>query len=547
LKEQKRAIVTAVSGEKYGEIWKLAEPFFVAYAEKCDAELIVLHGGVDLPSPHWIKFSIRELLKSEFSRVAWIDADIIIRPDAPSLFDIVPEDQFGIFNEGQYTPRSICIYEVMKVYAVKLPKWDGKTYYNTGVMVLSREHRHIFAVTEEMKPLRNAFGEQTYLNMRILASGVKVFPLSHTFNRMSIMDRITGMSRLNSYLIHYAGDGDRLLVKMARDIKRWSEDSPAFAYKQQIFVWALGGLGDVIAAEPVIRYMRKMIYPDADIYVMSDYHELYRHIEGIERFSKDNFPDKDIDAIFEVNTHPTPFDKFTDFSVAFGFHVPHGFVHPIDWVSISVLNRQLPLSDREIHLETTDDLPCDPDLILVHPGRGWETKTFPVEWWQEVIDGITAAGFKVGIIGKEVSDKHGYVPVTCPENGIDLRDKLSLQQMINLIAKAPLLISNDSAPVHIAGAFDNGIILIPTCKHPDNILPFRKGQQYYKAAVLYKNLIEDVCAGRATDLTGWQLSTFRPGKKIEDYLPDAHEVINTAISFNRPIETTICLNKKEEI
>ena len=185
-----KAIVTIVSGDKYKAIWERVEPYFVAYAEKCDAELIVLGGG-DVPSAHWLKFSIYDLLHKQFDRVAFIDADILIRPDAPSIFDIVPEDEFGIFNEGYYTPRAICLHEVKKVYNVDLSKWDGTTYYNTGVMVISKCHRHIFKVNSEIKPLRNSYGEQTYLNMRIIQSGIKVFIIPPTFNRMSFMDRLT--------------------------------------------------------------------------------------------------------------------------------------------------------------------------------------------------------------------------------------------------------------------------------------------------------------------------------------------------------------------
>ena len=58
----KKAILTIVNGDKYNEIWKRVEPYFVAYAEKCDAELIVMSEG-DVPSAHWLKFSIYDLLR----------------------------------------------------------------------------------------------------------------------------------------------------------------------------------------------------------------------------------------------------------------------------------------------------------------------------------------------------------------------------------------------------------------------------------------------------------------------------------------------------
>ena len=115
MKKERRAVLTIVNGEKYKAIWERVEPYFIAYAEKCDAELIVMSEG-DVPSAHWLKFGMYDLLHKQFDRIAFIDADILIRPDTPSLFDIVPEDQFGIFNEGFYTPRSMCIHEVKRVY-----------------------------------------------------------------------------------------------------------------------------------------------------------------------------------------------------------------------------------------------------------------------------------------------------------------------------------------------------------------------------------------------------------------------------------------------
>src|SRR5574343_1886161 len=271
----KLGIMTIVSGSKYQEIWKRSRPYFEDYADRCGADLLVLDNLPDnLPSPHWAKFSIYELLKKQYDRIAFIDADILIRPDAPSLFDIVPEDQFGIFNEGTYTPRAVCIHELRKVYNVTLKKWNGKDYYNTGVMVASRQHRFLFKVTEEVKPLRNSFGEQTYLNLKLMVSGVKIFSLPYQFNRMSIMDRVIGISRLDSYFVHYAGfdmlfGEGKTLEAMDWDIERWKKDAPDYKYKRKIFLWALGGMGDVIAAEPTIRFMREKIYPDADIYLLT--------------------------------------------------------------------------------------------------------------------------------------------------------------------------------------------------------------------------------------------------------------------------------------
>ena len=137
-KDSKTAIVTVVAGEKYERLWAKTRPSFEAYAQRIGAELLVIGPQPDIPSQHWAKLSIYELLKKRFNRVAYIDADALIRDDCPSLFDVVPEDSLGIFNEGKYTPRAMCIYEIMQAYKIQLPDWNRIDYFNTGVMVVSR-------------------------------------------------------------------------------------------------------------------------------------------------------------------------------------------------------------------------------------------------------------------------------------------------------------------------------------------------------------------------------------------------------------------------
>ena len=541
----KKAILTIVSGERYEVIWKASEPFFVDYAERCDADIIVIRGAeYEVPSPHWLKFSIRDLLKKDYDRVAYIDADTIIRSDTPSLFDVVPEDQFGIFNEGIFTPRNICIYEIMKVYNVQDFRYDGVTYYNTGVMVASRRHRHIFKVTEEVKPLRNAFGEQTYLNMKTMMSGEQIFPLPYKYNRMSLMDRITGMTRLDSYIIHYAGDGDKLFLKMDRDIEEWAKDKPDYKYRRKVFIWALGGLGDVIAAEPTIRYIKNKVFPEADVWLMSRDWQAYTHIEGMTIGA--GYPCRDFDAVMEVNTHQVPWEQF-------GKYVPFQFTHCADWVSFATVGRQLPDVDKQIKLSfSTEDVNkvyeiCDDphELVLVHPGVGWETKTFPVTYWQKIIDELVMNGFKVGIIGKKVDDKHCVLEVDASEC-VDFRDKLNIKELFALISMSKILISNDSAPIHIAGAFDNYIIIIPTAKHPDLIMPWRNGNKYYKAKALYKKLIEDDVPYEAEAGSIWIAKDLPKGHIIDEYLPDVEDVILTAIEFDDEYEKS-CLSDKKEM
>ena len=541
--ENKNAVVTVVSGEKYRALWWKTEPTFEAYTARIGAELVVIGTHIGIPSQHWAKLGIYELLKKRFDRVAFIDADCLIREDCPSLFDLVPEDSIGIFNEGKCTPRAICIYEIMNAYKIQLPAWNRKDYYNTGVMVVSRGQRFIFRPPEEVKRIRHSYGEQTYLNLQIIQKEAKVFELPHAFNHMSIMDSLTGVSRKAAFIIHYAGppSEEALHSAIGSDLEAWAHRE--FIHKPNIFINIGGGLGDQVCSEPVVRYVRKTLYPEADIYAATAYPRLFQHIEGVS-FSN-TMPEVAFDAVHSMDTHP---DKNT----AHGQYVIYTHSHQVDYISLATIKRTLPVADKEIRLtwnpEDEDEVkgifPNPGILILVHAGRGWPSKTFPVEWWQEIVNGLALEGYRVGLIGGTVNEEHAYQPIDLPEGGVDFRDKLSLGGLIYLLARAPALITNDSGPLHLAGAFKNQIILIPSCKHPDYILPIRNGSTRYRADVFYRKLTCEARPYRPTDVEAWNPKDVEGS--ISDYLPYPGIVVD-AVKRNQWVNMFIGLTPDQPI
>jgi hypothetical protein len=128
--------------------------------------------------------------------------------------------------------------------------------------------------------------------------------------------------------------------------------------------------------------------------------------------------------------------------------------------------------------------PADPErLVLVHPGRGTPPKTFPADVWQSYVDSLASAGYAVAVIGKQMAAEKGVVAFD-RSKCIDLVDRLNLEELIALVSKARVLVSNDSGPVQIAGAFENWIGLIPTLRHPEHALPWRRGAQFWRASSL---------------------------------------------------------------
>lgn len=526
---QKNAVVTLTIGP-FNEIARLTHPTLKAYADKIGAEFIVIQErAISKTTPHWEKFQIHHLL-NHYRRIIYIDTDIIVREDCPNLFDIVPEGELGMFNEGPVTERRGAMQLASQEYQVPLDDWDN-TYYNSGVMVISRNHKDLFRKPDE--EISN-FYEQSYLNLAIHKSRTKMFALDYKYNRMTCMDKVTGEHRLASYIVHYAGcPGQAALIEIAsKDLGRWGKKE--FAHKRNILIKVGGGIGDEISAEPVIRHLVKNIYPNDNVNVMTWFPRIFKHlpvkIHKMGRFDAE--PDTPYHVMDTLAPHNHP-------SWAF---MTVGLMQPIDYISVFLCKRTLPDAEKQVSLlveeadldEVRSLVPVDLEkLVVIHPGRGWASKTFPAEWYDKIVDALLEQGRSVGIIGQWMNEDQGTVDVNTKKNGVyDLRNMLTLGGMFALLSRACVLISNDSSPVHAAGAFDNHIILIPTCKHPDHVLPVRHGDRYYKATALYKKL---TCDTLDTSPTMWGADARMDGVlgSIYDYIPDPEDIVKEALARSR--------------
>lgn len=98
------------------------------------------------------KYQIGEML-SNFDRIIYMDADLFIVPDAPNLFDVVPEDHFGIFDESNSASplasrgQGDDPHLRTSLMAWLWKGWPGcpcNFYANNGLFVCSQEHQWLF-------------------------------------------------------------------------------------------------------------------------------------------------------------------------------------------------------------------------------------------------------------------------------------------------------------------------------------------------------------------------------------------------------------------
>lgn len=466
----------------------------------------------------WERSQIYTLL-NDYKRILFFDSEVIIREDTPNLFDIVPSSEIGLFNEGRYLVQVDKIKNTSRLYEIELPEWGGQ-FYNTGVMVISRIHKQLFK-----KPSEILTNFTDYLNLKIQTDKPEIFDLTYDFNRMHFVDKFIGISRLNSFIVNYKDAPEELLYStIESDLEQWKKDSPLYKYRRNIAISVSAGMGDQICAEPAIRFTQKM-YPDANFNIITHFPRIFSHL-NIPTHKHGEWKGLN-DAVLLLYTCP-------EYDIS-EHKLSHVFFYPTDYSAMSMIKRTIPNHEKTIRLkldpeetmsayELLSNKKSNKPTIIIHPGKWWPSKTFPIDWWQSVIDKLSEK-LTVVLIGKTIDDKQGYLPVECPSDGIDLRDLTSLGELFSLISLSKVTLTNDSSPLHIAGAFDNWIVVIPTAKHPDHILPYRNGTQYYKTKALYKKLLLDDLDVKTISPKPDTINMIPKGKDIIEYLPEVDDVV----------------------
>ena len=206
------AIVTRADSS-IKEMTDITHPVMREYAKKIGADFIILDD--DKGMHHHYRILQLYKLFDIYDRIISMDSDVIIAPDCPNLFEVVPEDKIVTVYEDLFSrqmDRRIRIAKANEKFGDI--KWRGG-YVNSGCMVFSKCHQDLF------KPGRQLWMElgydDVYLGYWIVKLNMPAYSMSLKFNYMRHFDE-GGTNRLYAYIIHYAGQGfsgDRI-----GDIKR---------------------------------------------------------------------------------------------------------------------------------------------------------------------------------------------------------------------------------------------------------------------------------------------------------------------------------------
>lgn len=139
------------------------------------------------------------------------------------------------------------------------------------------------------------------------------------------------------------------------------------------------------------------------------------------------------------------------------------FSLPLTGISLKIPSMQIPpdgIREAELVLERLADGSEQVPFAAMAPGSVWSTKRWPAEYWAYLAKWFSEAGLGVIWLGgneeRELCDRTAHESGT----GVVAAGELTWNGTAALLERASLLVANDTAAVHMAGALDCPVLVL---------------------------------------------------------------------------------------
>lgn len=129
---------------------------------------------------------------------------------------------------------------------------------------------------------------------------------------------------------------------------------------------------------------------------------------------------------------------------------------------------------------------------VVHPGATAVSRRYPKEMYAQVAQSLNAQGFQLIITGDaHEADLVATVAQNC-SHAIPLVGQLDVEQLSALIEAAPLLLTNNTGPAHIAAAVGTPVVDLYALTNSQHT-PWRVPQKVLSYDVPCRNCLKSIC------------------------------------------------------
>jgi ADP-heptose:LPS heptosyltransferase len=117
------------------------------------------------------------------------------------------------------------------------------------------------------------------------------------------------------------------------------------------------------------------------------------------------------------------------------------------------LEPRLPVTSEDLS-EASNAVPeAEDTLVAIHPGAGDSRRRWAPEKFAAVGDAVAEAGARVAVVGVEEDQALiSRIVNSMEHDAFDLCGQLSLRGLAGLLSRCAVVVSNDSGPLHLAGA-----------------------------------------------------------------------------------------------
>jgi heptosyltransferase I len=134
----------------------------------------------------------------------------------------------------------------------------------------------------------------------------------------------------------------------------------------------------------------------------------------------------------------------------------------------------IPIPD-EAQAWAAEQLPGDTPTLLVSPTSSHTLRNWQPERYAAVMDHASARGWRVVLVGGPSPLERSManaVLAACRRASIDLTGKDTLKQLMAMLKRAPMLLTPDSGPMHMANTVGCKVLGLHAASNPDRSGPY---------------------------------------------------------------------------
>ncbi|MGE5594977.1 MAG: lipopolysaccharide heptosyltransferase II [Hyphomicrobiales bacterium] len=159
------------------------------------------------------------------------------------------------------------------------------------------------------------------------------------------------------------------------------------------------------------------------------------------------------------------------------------------------LSIAVPAAARRAALQAVLEAAIDRERpwVVLHPGATAPSRRYPPDLFAEVLRGLAAFGVQVVVTGSAAERQLAETVIGLSgASAANLAGELSLPGLAALIQLAPVLVSNNSGPVHIAAAVGTPVVDIYALTNPQHT-PWQVENRLLTHDVPCRNCLRSVC------------------------------------------------------